>query len=293
MKNLMRNLQCRKVSRLLWDFSACRLPEETMERIEKHLQRCSSCRKECEQYQSAVDLMQVTRRQPVPDSCVTWYSVRSILEAEAQSRPRATVRTKRTLVPAGAAALALIVPVLAIAFLLPALRPGGTSQETVSPFLGTGDGEAASKRSLAHLAGNILVDTIGNMRTEEPSTPTVRTVSDTTNEDDQPTYRKPRRRFFRTWSRPREQFHVSLASTKMQGDNRDSGMKQVAMLDGGNGSAMQTAQFNFVMTPVSSTEDQQNNYVMDTVSLTPQDTLTAQNSGSTSAQGGATEKAVW
>lgn len=265
-----------------------------MERIEKHLQRCGSCRKECEQYQSAVDLMQATRRQPVPDSCVTWYSVRSILEAEAQSRPRVTVRTKRTLVPAGAAALALIVPVLAIAFLLPALRPGGTSQETVSPVIGTGDREAASKRSLAQLAGNIIVDTIGTMQTEEPSTPTVRTVSDTTNEDDQPTYRRHRWRSFRTWSRPREQFHVSLASkSKTQGDNRDSGMKQVAMLDGGNGSAMQTAQFNFVMTPVSSTEDQQNNYVMDTVSLTPQDTLTAQNSGSTSAQGGATEKAVW
>lgn len=85
--------ECRRVSRLIWDYAAGRLPETDGRRVERHLLRCPACRVEAESCRKAVGLLAAYREQVVPGSEGTWHALRSRLESP--ERPAATAPSLR------------------------------------------------------------------------------------------------------------------------------------------------------------------------------------------------------
>lgn len=63
---------CRAVRTELWDFVAERLPEETLERVEKHIHKCKACRKEVETLRKAQALLLEARLEEPPTPKRGW-----------------------------------------------------------------------------------------------------------------------------------------------------------------------------------------------------------------------------
>jgi hypothetical protein len=74
--------ECRKISRLLWDYAAMALREPDMEQVEAHLTRCRACAHEAETYASVVGIVRTGRFERMPDSQATWHNLRAALERE-------------------------------------------------------------------------------------------------------------------------------------------------------------------------------------------------------------------
>ncbi len=77
---------CRAVSGLLWNYTAHRLSELEIERVEAHLIGCGACRAEADAYRQAVDGLAAMRQRPVPDSQRGWHELRERLTVP-ESRP--------------------------------------------------------------------------------------------------------------------------------------------------------------------------------------------------------------
>jgi anti-sigma factor RsiW len=121
---LLNRHTCKQVSRILWDYAAYRLPESDWERVERHLQDCARCRREMEQYQRAVRLVEAARSHPAPASETTWYALRAQLESASNAASGHVVRRRRNRRYSGMAILGgLVTAGLAIAILLPAHPP--------------------------------------------------------------------------------------------------------------------------------------------------------------------------
>ena len=82
---------CHTLEPLLWDYSAGRLLQTDVLRIEAHLQTCAACRKRAEGYRLLVEGMQARRNSVLPASRADWPELRAQLErakaAEPQRRP--------------------------------------------------------------------------------------------------------------------------------------------------------------------------------------------------------------
>lgn len=74
---------CRPVRRLLWEYAEERLPEDAMERVERHLNSCASCRREIEGMRQAQKLLVAFRAQDPPPPRTGWATLRDRLTAEA------------------------------------------------------------------------------------------------------------------------------------------------------------------------------------------------------------------
>jgi hypothetical protein len=69
---MWRNTDCRIVSELLWNYTAHRLSEPEIERVERHLGLCGSCRAEAAAYRQTVDALASAQRSPIPESRRGW-----------------------------------------------------------------------------------------------------------------------------------------------------------------------------------------------------------------------------
>src|SRR5436305_737628 len=76
---------CRAVSEMLWNYTAHRLSEEDIERVERHLINCGPCRAEAEAYRQTVDALASMRRHPIPDSQRGWHELRARLSSPERS----------------------------------------------------------------------------------------------------------------------------------------------------------------------------------------------------------------
>jgi hypothetical protein len=77
----MFRLGCRSVRRELWDYAGERLSEGPMEQVERHLNRCASCRQEVRAMRESQKLLSVCREE-TPPSRAGWSDLRSRLVAE-------------------------------------------------------------------------------------------------------------------------------------------------------------------------------------------------------------------
>jgi anti-sigma factor RsiW len=73
--------ECRSVSDQLWNYTAHRLSEDEVERVERHLNACGACRTEAEAYRQTVDALTAIRRQPIPESQRGWHELQARLTA--------------------------------------------------------------------------------------------------------------------------------------------------------------------------------------------------------------------
>jgi hypothetical protein len=78
--------ECRVIEHDLWDYAGERLPENALERVEKHLRVCASCRQETEALRRAQHLLTDCRRQiPAPRS--GWSDLQYRMEREGMISP--------------------------------------------------------------------------------------------------------------------------------------------------------------------------------------------------------------
>src|SRR5579862_673658 len=70
---------CRAISEMLWNYTAHKLSEADIERVERHLTSCGACRAEADAYRQTVDALAVMRQNPVPDSRRGWQELRATL----------------------------------------------------------------------------------------------------------------------------------------------------------------------------------------------------------------------
>lgn len=84
--------ECGAVSSLLWNYTAHRLSEGEIERVERHLAHCGACRAEADSYRATVDALASIRRTPVPESRRGWHELYARLSAPEQ--PRAASRNR-------------------------------------------------------------------------------------------------------------------------------------------------------------------------------------------------------
>ncbi|HLJ56373.1 MAG TPA: zf-HC2 domain-containing protein [Chthonomonadaceae bacterium] len=110
--------ECRSVADLLWSYTAHRLSEQDVERVERHLAGCESCRAEAAAYRQTVDALAAIRRSPAPESRRGWHELRGRL-AEAEGRRAFPIPALR--IPAFAWSLGAV----AAAGLLLVLTPAG------------------------------------------------------------------------------------------------------------------------------------------------------------------------
>ena len=66
---------------MLWNYTAHKLSEANIERVERHLTSCGACRAEADAYRQTVDALAVMRQNPVPDSRRGWHELRATLSA--------------------------------------------------------------------------------------------------------------------------------------------------------------------------------------------------------------------
>ncbi len=96
---------CRAVSEMLWNYTAHRLSEQDVERVEKHIADCGACRAEAEAYRQTVDALASMRRTPIPDSRRGWHELRARLSTP-ERRPIAPPLWRTPMFAWGATALA-------------------------------------------------------------------------------------------------------------------------------------------------------------------------------------------
>jgi hypothetical protein len=87
---MWRNTDCRTVSELLWNYMAHRLSEQEIERVERHLALCGSCRAEAAAYRQTVDVLSSARRSPLPESRRGWRELQTRLSEYPGGQPSAT-----------------------------------------------------------------------------------------------------------------------------------------------------------------------------------------------------------
>lgn len=86
MNVLRRNSECRAVSPDLWDYVGERLPENALERVEKHLVACAVCKNEVEGMRRAQNLLRDCRAQ-VPSPRSDWHDLQNRMRAEGMVSP--------------------------------------------------------------------------------------------------------------------------------------------------------------------------------------------------------------
>lgn len=97
---------CRAVSELLWNYTAHRLSEPDIERVELHLANCGPCRAEAEAYRQTVDALASMRQHPIPDSQRGWHELRARLSTPQRRTVSAPLLWKSPLFAWGMAAAA-------------------------------------------------------------------------------------------------------------------------------------------------------------------------------------------
>ncbi len=86
MNILGRKSGCRAVAHDLWDYVGERLPENALERVEKHLTGCAACKNEIEGMRRAQNLLTDCRRHvPAPRS--DWHDLQNRMRAEGMISP--------------------------------------------------------------------------------------------------------------------------------------------------------------------------------------------------------------
>jgi hypothetical protein len=79
------SLECREVSRLLWDYVAGPLAESEKSRVERHLCECRPCREQVHEYRQVASLLRAYRSEPAPVGGDDWEPLRAALEAEREA----------------------------------------------------------------------------------------------------------------------------------------------------------------------------------------------------------------
>jgi hypothetical protein len=77
-------LECRAIRRDLWDFAGDRLSEGPLERVERHLHQCASCRAEAEGLRRAQFALREVQQEIVPPPVTGWEALQRRLETEPQ-----------------------------------------------------------------------------------------------------------------------------------------------------------------------------------------------------------------
>src|SRR5205085_1075008 len=102
---MIKRLECRAVSRMLWDYASQRLGGPDIECVERHLEKCNKCQDELEEYLAAISVVRSCRSLEPPESRATWSSLRMALEVERDIAARPARRSPaRTFAFAGVAA---------------------------------------------------------------------------------------------------------------------------------------------------------------------------------------------
>lgn len=103
---------CRHVSEMLWNYTAHRLSEQEVERVERHLTGCGACRAEAEAYRRTVDALSDLRKGPVPDSRRGWRELEARLVSSENSRMSSRSPWTPALTWGAVAAAALVLVVM-------------------------------------------------------------------------------------------------------------------------------------------------------------------------------------
>lgn len=279
---LLNRQPCRKVSRLLWDYAAYRLPESDWESVEQHLRACARCRREMEQYRRAVHLVEAARSRPAPASETTWYALRAQLESAADLDPRIVVRQRQSLRNIGIAIAGGLLPVaLAAAILLPGhkSRTQDSNSSINSPAGQVPDAFGVLDAVSTAFSHPLQVDEVAAptessdhpTRLERTFTPAVR-MSDA----GYPQEISHRNSLRITWNnRRRHNNDTPIQQLHRQEPQHNTPNLQYVSVDGDLPSNM-AAPHNYVIDPLPSPSGPSRNYVMDMVNLstlTPTATL--------------------
>src|SRR5689334_9147889 len=120
--------ECRSVSDQLWNYTAHRLSEDEVERVERHLSSCGACRAEAEAYRQTVDALAAVRRHPIPESRRGWHE----LQARLSTPDRRSVASRTFGWPSLAwATTAVAAAVLFVLLYHPAAKEQPTSEPAV------------------------------------------------------------------------------------------------------------------------------------------------------------------
>ena len=250
--------ECSKISDRLWDYSAQRLSASETAQVESHLQRCAPCQAEAEAYLQTIGLLSSARSIPVPASQKTWQDLRpGLTPARRPVLRSADLLPRLTLAGAGT--------VLAATLLVVFLSGGHHPLQPIAPGSGSSDqhapvtvGPVTSPSNTKDVAQKDVVqnDSIPETQTSAPGTvietffPGLLSVP---NPVVKPTaVATPRLSVLR----PRDTSHTTRVATNGRGRSHslaNSGDAE-AQLDGGN--VAPRAQQNYVLNPVSSSEEE-------------------------------------
>ncbi|HZT44041.1 MAG TPA: hypothetical protein VFA07_17885 [Chthonomonadaceae bacterium] len=270
---LLNRLTCKKVSHLLWDFAAYRLPESDWESVERHLQTCARCRREMEQYRSAVRLVEAARSQPAPASQTTWHALRAQLESERIPAIGHVAGRRQT---RGYAGLTLLGGLAAAAIAIALLRPA----TTLPPLEKTGSAPPTSSQP-SDTASQVMAA----LSTAFAHPPQVNEVpvsqaasAPSTDGDDSPNSRlsyandpqeiTPRYASRSGWThirRGNNALHI-MQRHRQEPQQTTPNLQYASSVDG-NPTSDTAAQHYYVIDPLPSPADQPRHYVMDMVSL--------------------------
>jgi hypothetical protein len=172
---MFKNIECRRVAPLLWEYVSRNLPMDEAKRVTAHVERCAACRHEVEGYRQAVDQVVAYRANEMPESSTSWSALRARIELESRRGQDARFRPNMRLVWAPAAAVALVILSL-VAF------RSGQRRETRRPEVARVQSPGAEPSNTGmvqvpdpHKTGNIGMTQLANRpvikeRVEIPST---------------------------------------------------------------------------------------------------------------------------
>src|SRR4051794_5507141 len=121
---------CRAVSDLLWNYTAHRLGEDDVERVERHLAACDLCRAEVQSYRQTVEALTAMRSGPVLESRRGWHELQTRLSAPSRRPLLALPRWGLPVATWGSALAAAALAILIIG------HPGGLQGSQSAPESG-------------------------------------------------------------------------------------------------------------------------------------------------------------